>query len=749
MSNHRSRCLIFLLLVSLPGMMRAQSSSSSSGQSQSDEGISGMGYTVHSSADLGYRFSSLDGSRGMYDTLVNLQTGPRVLDQTLSMRSNDHQGLLFDNLFINSVGWGGDADNYLRARADKDKWYDFQASFRRDENFFDYDLLANPLNPPTSSPNVPVLDSPHNFSTWRRMTDVDVTILPQSFLSFRLGYSHNNMTGPSFTSLHTGTDGLLYQPWNTTVNDYRMGVDWRFLPGTVLSYDQTLSYYKGDTNQQLYPFEQALLPGGSNVELGLPIDTVSRTPCAIPTGQTSLVDASGLLTNLACNAYLDYSRAQRVRTSTPTERLTLRSNYFDWLDLTASYSYSSADMTAPLNEFFNGLESRLFLRQYTITGPASANQVSNLGSVSGTVHLSKHLRVIQTFNYWAFRIPESSDFTETDWIIPPGTGSCTSPNCTLLVPLTSTTQTVTSTLSATSFNQTWKREQTELAYDVSSKLGLRAGFRYGDQNFTHFLDFTTGDVDNITVHERTALFGVWARPTHTFRLNADMEQTINDNTIVRIAPLREGRYRFQMSYTPRPWAVVGASVDDLEDSNSDPLTRYQGHNRNVGFTATLSPRQRFSFDLAYNYNDFLQDALICFSDTPPAGVVLPVVTGAGSCAANDSANPLQTNSYFTSQVHYGMADVMITPIKHVSARLGYSITDEDGAIPQFNILQPYGSLRSTYQQPLGELEIGMGHDLSWIAGWNYYQYNEPSFVGPTAPRYFHANLATVALRYKF
>ena len=84
------------------------------------------------------------------------------------------------------------------------------------------------------------------------MTDVDLTLLPQSALSFRLGYSHNNMTGPSFTSVHEGTDGLLLQPWNTTVNSYRVGADWRFLPGTVLSYDQTLDYYKGDTSQQLY-----------------------------------------------------------------------------------------------------------------------------------------------------------------------------------------------------------------------------------------------------------------------------------------------------------------------------------------------------------------------------------------------------------------------------------------------------------------------------------------------------------------
>src|SRR5579863_6591050 len=377
MSKPHGPVLILFLAVSLPWTAMAQSSGNAGTQSQpSDEGVSGMGYTIHQSVDLGYRYTSLDGSGAMYDTLVNLQSGPRLLDQTLSMQSQDQPGTLFDNLYLNSVGWGGDPNNYLRLRVDKNKWYNFQASFRRDQNFFDYDLLSNPLNPTTSSPNAPVLNSPSEFATTRRMSDVDLTLLPQSRLSFRLGYSHNNMTGPSFTSLHTGTDALLSQPWNTTVNDYRMGADVRVLPGTVLSYDEDLDYYKGDNSQQLSPFEQALLPGGSSVELGLPIDTKDRLPCAVPSGQTSLINGSGVLTNLACNGYFDYSRVQPVRTSTPTERATLRSNSLSWLDLTAAYSYSSSDMTAPLNEFFNGLESRTFLRQYTITGPADANQVS-------------------------------------------------------------------------------------------------------------------------------------------------------------------------------------------------------------------------------------------------------------------------------------------------------------------------------------------------------------------------------------
>src|ERR1039458_7423178 len=45
------------------------------------------GYTIHQSVDLGVRVVDTSGSSGMYDTLVNLQSGPRILGQTLDMHS--------------------------------------------------------------------------------------------------------------------------------------------------------------------------------------------------------------------------------------------------------------------------------------------------------------------------------------------------------------------------------------------------------------------------------------------------------------------------------------------------------------------------------------------------------------------------------------------------------------------------------------------------------------------------------------
>jgi hypothetical protein len=740
---------VLAALASSPGMLFAQTPTATPTPvaPAPPDGIIRGGYQIHSSIELGYRSNDVTGSNDMYDTLVNLQTGPRFLDQTLSMQSLDHQGFLFDDLYLNSFGWGGDPNNAMRLRAGKSKWYNLQSSFRRDQNFSDFNLLANPLNPPTSTPSIPVLNSPHEFDTTRRMSDVDLTLLPQSRVSFRLGYSHNNMTGPSYSSIHEGTEALLLQPWNTTMNSYRMGVDFRIAPRTVLSYDQFFDYYKGDTDTQLASFAPALLPGGAPVELGLSFDTANKEPCAVMPPATSLISA-GTLTNTTCNGYFSYSRNQRIRTSTPTERISLRSNYFQRLDLVASFSYSDAETNTPLNEAFTGLLMRTNTLAFTGTGTADASRISDTFDLGATVHLTPHLRLIDKFYFWAYRIPQNGNFNELDY-------SCQMPPCTLLnTPLiTPAVPGGTPTVTTSSFNQTWMRNQTELAWDISKKVGARIGYRWGDREFNHFNDFLPGDEDHFVAIEKTALLGLWARPIHGLRLNFDLEHTNYNAVFVRLSPRKEARYRFQTTYTPRPWAVLGGSVNILQQSNADVETQFVAHNQNYGLTASLAPRERFGLDLAYNFNSVIQNALICFNDTPPAGVNLPFVNNANGttsfCAVNDPNNPLLANSFYTNHANFGMATIRFKFDKRTTVNAGGSITSVDGSVPQFNILQPQGSTQYKYFQPVVNLSVDLGHKLAWNSGWNYYQYGEGSFVGPTAPRYFHANSLTESLRYAF
>jgi hypothetical protein len=554
------------------------------------------------------------------------------------------------------------------------------------------------------------------------------------------------MTGPSYSSVHEGTDALLFQSWNTTLNSYRLGADVKLAPRTVVSYDQFLDYYKGDTTWNLAPFAQALLPGvPGTVELGLPFATANKTPCAINPPATSLIDSTGTLTNLACNAYFNYNRADRIRTSTPTERVSFHSSYFQRLELSASYAYSAADMSTEFNELFNGLSQRSRLRQEIFAGPGSATRISNVADFSVTAHLTEHLRLVDTFRFWAYRTPQSFDSTTTDWTVP-GSGSCALPTCSLLTPISGITPTATSTLDQRSFNQSWKRNEVDLVWDGSKHFGGRIGFRYGDRVFHQVLDFTTGDQDRIVVHEYTPLLGFWAKPTANLRFNFDWEHTNNDDTIVRIGPRKETRYRIQANYIPRPWAILAGSVNLWEASNGNALINFQGHNRNYGFTATLTPRERFNFDFAYNYNDYKQNALICFNDSDTS---LTVVANAGSCVADIDNNPLITVGSYTSRTHYGMGSVLFKLTSRVRTQVGYSITSVGGETPQFNSLQPAGSLQYNYHQPLANVAIDIGHNLTANAGWNYYQYGEKSFVGPTDPRYFHANNATFSLKWAF
>jgi hypothetical protein len=747
----RINCLLlFVLLVAFAAKAQSANDNSSSQNQPNLEGIEGAGYVVHQSVELGYRISDVSGSEAMYGTIVNLNSGPRVLDQTLSVQSKDHNGLLFDNLYVNGFGWGGDAATGMNFRVDKGTWYDLRANFRRDQNFFNFDLLANPLNPSTSSPSIPVTSSPHNFLNSRRMNDIDLTVLPQSAVSFRFGYWYNVMDGPAFSSVHEGTDALLLQNWNTTLNSYRFGVDFKVLPHTIISYDQFFDSYYGRTTNQLAPFATALLPGvPGSVELGLPIDTANKNPCTFNPPATSLIDDTGTLTNTLCNGFYSYSRPDHVHTFTPTERVSLRSTYFERLDLSASYAYSSADMNAPQDEFFNGLSSRSGVRQTIVTGPAHAVQISNVADFSATVHFTEHIRLVDTFRFWAFRINQNSNFTETDFTAPlDASDDCVLPACSLLTPISNTTQSATTSPEQLFFDQNWNRNETDVIWDISARMGVRGGFRYGARDFNNF-DSATGSGDHITIHEYAPLVGFWVRPITSLRVNFDWEHSHYDNILVRIGPRDESRYRIQTRYTPRPWAVIGGSINLWRSSNGDVLTNFRGHSYNYGVTASLTPRERFGFDFAYNYNDYQQSALVCFNDSDGT---LPVVINAGSCQANgfnDSKNNLLTNGFYTNSIHYGLAAVMFKPIPRLTTQLGYSITSTNGRTPQFNTLQPPGSLQYNYQQPLANLAYYVGHNVTAKAGWNYYQYGEQSFIGPTDPRYFHANNVTLSLLWAF
>src|SRR5262249_31474942 len=146
---------------------------------------------------------------------------------------------------------------------------------------------ANPLNPATSNPNVPILVSPHEFLLTRRMTDTSLSLFPLAKIRIKMGWLRVVNEGETFSTSHQGTEALVFQPTLNTSDTFSGGVSLRFIPRTNINYDQFYTYFKGDTTGELATSAQQLpfgipsffLFGGIPVSMGVPYNTLANQPC--------------------------------------------------------------------------------------------------------------------------------------------------------------------------------------------------------------------------------------------------------------------------------------------------------------------------------------------------------------------------------------------------------------------------------------------------------------------------------------
>jgi hypothetical protein len=401
-----------------PGATGAQSSSAGS-SSSSDATAAAVesaqnpanNYTIQQSIEVGVRDSMIGGNIDNYDTFENLGSGPRLLDYTLSMHAVNHRGLLFDDLTFSSFGYGGDPDDVSRLSVDKNKWYDFRAMFRRDKNFWNYDLLANPLNPSSSNPAVAISGSPQSLDLTRWMQDYDVTLLPQSRLRFRLGYSRNTNQGPATSTVEGGTEPLLSQLLLYQTNSYRIGFDYTGIAKTTLSFDELLTYSKINETENDNDLTYQL-SSGTPVDLGLVFNTVGSSPCAAPITNATTTPPT---VSPTCNAYLSYSEYQNPRSSFPTERFRFQSTYIKNLTMAGSAGYSDANKdVTDFNEAISDYSSRTAQRGSTDAGPTAAKRISVEANWSGDYRLTDKLDLSDEFTYDDWRIPSMWAEAETN-----------------------------------------------------------------------------------------------------------------------------------------------------------------------------------------------------------------------------------------------------------------------------------------------------------------------------------------------
>jgi hypothetical protein len=253
-----------------------------------------------------------------------------------------------------------------------------------------------------------------------------------------------------------------------------MGVSWRVLPRTTLSFTQSLQYFKNDTDQTLAGFNTILAANGTPIEFGLP--WLGGSPCATP--------IVGGFANPSCNGYLSYSRTMRYRNFLPTEQANLTSASIRHVELTARFLYSTADANTPLSEDFNGLVSRSSVRASNTDGTtAHATWVSEDADAGVTLHLSSHLRLVDSFRFYAYRIPGVMYLLQNNFF---NLGTVTAPS--ILQPIAlppalpfhsaSSPADVQNDIYDRYVQQSIKSNEFTIQYDVSRFFGVRVGYLY-------------------------------------------------------------------------------------------------------------------------------------------------------------------------------------------------------------------------------------------------------------------------------
>ena len=804
-----------ILLLSCPLLALLLASAARAQQTDEEKGIDQGNYNIKQSIEFGGRFTNIVGDQQAYDTMVNLQQGPRLLNFTTEMRSLDHHGTFFDRFYFSNFGYGGDPNVVSTLRISKNKWYAFDAMFRHDENFWDYSVLANPFNPAPPPANAPpnfnpivnapstvlntqvIAMSPHYFNTRRNMQNYNLLVLPDSKIRFRVGYYYNTNKGPAYDVIHEGTDQFLFQNLSATLAQYHFGVDFRFLPHTNISYDQTWSYYKTDpgtidNNQQF-----SVGVGFPPVDLGASWNGPPCNPAFQPGG----------IVVSTCNAFYDYQSHWRSRNNAPTEQISIQSNPISALQIAGKFTYTGSDFHIyDYQQSFDG-RARNNLASYAELGPTQGRHVASYGDFGATWQITHDFSLVESFHYGNWNEPAQyastqCSFFSTSLVVPASvfaptatlpSSSCPTPSN--AVPGTPPHASGSAPDILVNLDSNFLKQKTisnliEGQIQISPKAGAYFGYRYtrrviadnffNTQNAIYFpsnaargncalvggvlpdgcTQNADGSISFVTpgatfqpatetdINANSGVLGLWWKPITHLTVNLDADLGSADNTFTRLSPRNYQQFRAKAQYRASAWLNFTGYFTTTDGQN--PVANVNGaeHNRNAGFSLSLTPSEKLSAQIGYNYNNIHSELFVCFTSSE-APTNLP--------ACPDVSGLLQQFSPYTSRVNTGFLDVIWSPINRLTLEVGANLSGVTGNELYFNTLSPIatdpaGPLNSNWYQPYGSVGYHFAKHWTGRARWDYYGYHEDSngsYQDLYAPRNFHGNLVTLSVRFGF
>jgi hypothetical protein len=726
MSRKQNTHIVGLLLVMFAtlAIARAQQPSPSPTPKKSDytetpaeTGEKAGDFMIISSVEFGYRGLRVDGDLNKYQSDLNYKAGPRLFDSSFLLKSTGEKGGVFNSLLATSTGWGADPQGNLRVSVEQPKWYRFDATYRRFKYFRFLNDFANPnwvFSPASFSVPPKSTTGEHGYNTRVKLGDFDLTLLPKNrWIRFNVGYSPERYSGPAFTNYHAGgNEFILLSQLKSRANDFRVGADGKLGP-LNFSFLQGFRRFRDD----------------SVIDLGV-------TP--------------GINLNPIVATLTSFDRNEPARGSVNYSRFSLQTLVARKLDVTGRIIYSKATQNYVSLESFTGRNWNPRITGFPPSPPGATPNVLNLGqyNLSGDTERPSWLgdlgltwlatdkfRLSNTFRVETFEINGAALFAD-------------------FFSLTRGTRTDTISFSNRDVNTRteYRKIQNTIEgdYQFNKDYSIHLGYRYGRRRIEEAISgfalnsnaptplVPVSDEEHNNTH--AILGGFKARPLSEWTVYFDAEHGTADNVFTRIGNYNYTNIRAKSRY--KPTSRIGFNLTLITKNNSNPseiagvsLEDFGVSVKSRIFSSSLdwTATSRFSISTGYNYHWINSNARLDYF-------------------FNNVQHPLGNSLYFVRNNFFFIESVArIAP--RVTLFTAYRINKDNG---QGNrVADPAGtpetliaSYPMSYQSPEARLAIKLHQRLDWNVGYQYYNYNESTIVGPR-PQNYHAHQPYVSLRLYF
>lgn len=630
-------------------------------------------YNITQSFELGYRWSLVGGDLGMYRSVANFGNGIRLLGSNLTVNSRDGHGNFFDEIVLNTMGLGNDPYESAMLRVQKNRLYRYDMLWRS-QAYYNPALTVAGSNGLDGTPAIAGSSSSgllstgglHLRDTQRRMQDHDLTLLPQSFVRLRVGYSRNVDDGPALSTAQefdvNGPGFPVFADVKRQWNEYRVGADVE-LAGFRFTLTRRWDFYKEDT----------------------PYGSVGIVQSVAAGDQTTLTR---------------YTRSEPIHGSNPGWLGNLFARRKLW-GMNARLTYTSGSRDYALSESafgtdqFGGAGSR----QVLVGGNASRPDLA--GDFALSFYPTDRLTVVNNTSILSNRIDGASSYSD----IQNGNDF----GATLFFRYLAI-RTVTNT--------------TDVNYRLNNMFGVYAEYGYSDRLIRRSeasadpLQFAlsyTNAIYSVSNHMNTGRVGFRVRPWKPFTINLDGEIGRANFPLTAVSEKNYHTINGRIEYRTRR-TQLSTSYRQIYNLNAPfVFATYSSHDRQYSANASWAPRDAISFDASYTKLHLDTRGGIAFW----AGTgIRPTLQSAFPSYYVSNIHAANLGIRFALR-RRGELFAGYTITKDTGGAPGLPTTG-----PVQTLLTSVQSFPLTYQSPLARLSIRITPKLRWNAGWQYYGYSE-------------------------